>query len=67
MVLSHRVSGEVSAQLGETGHFITHLSLILQEKTLLCFGCTGRRATRVLLWLLSPGLAKGRWLAPTPL
>lgn len=34
MVLSHRVSGEVSAQLGETGHFITHLSHFTRENTL---------------------------------
>lgn len=54
-----RGSHSVSKSLGETGHFITHLSLIAQEKTLLCFGCTGRRATQVLLWLLSPGLCKG--------
>lgn len=34
-------------ELGETGVFITHLSLITQEKTILCFGCTGRYATQI--------------------
>lgn len=45
-------------ELGETGVFITHLSLITQEKTILCFGCTGRYATQIGLVCGSEVFAK---------